>query len=102
MVCGQKETADQALGEWHADHRLMQDTARPEQLLGEQRNHGDPAADGLSRGRHRGPEVDLGSYRASERTCKSIFDSVAIDHHSQQTADVTGDGRLALRPVHRH
>ena len=28
MVCGQQETADQALGEWHADHRLMQETAR--------------------------------------------------------------------------
>ena len=79
MVYRQQQPVHQAVDERQSDQWVIEHAVRPEELLGEERQHVDPAAGGASLDRHAGSEVDLGRQLATECIAESILNDTAVD-----------------------
>jgi len=73
---------NQAVDERQSGQRLIERAVGPEKLLGEQRQHVDPAAGGASFDRHAGCEINLGRQLQTERIAESILNNAAVDFHT--------------------
>ena len=73
---------NQAVDERQSGQRLIEQAVRPEELLGEQRQHVDPAAGRANFDRHAGCEVNLRGQLPTECIAESILNNTAVDLHT--------------------
>ena len=73
---------NQAVDERQPNYRVVEQAVRPEELLGEQRQHADPAVGRAIFDRHTGCEVNLRRQLPTECIAESVLNDAAVDLHT--------------------
>ena len=82
IIGGQQQPVNQAVDERPSRQRMIEQASGPEQLLGEQRQHVDPAARRTGFDRHAGCEINLRRQLPTESIAERILNNAAVDLHT--------------------